>query len=137
MATRPNTYIVHGYIRPYTVASGQTVTLGKTVKFGSTDNEIQDAGANSDLAIGVARKSGVAGDVVEVVHPFTVVVPMLVGTGGTTRGAKQKVVSDGITDADTNGGGTTSIISEGIALQSGVIGDLVSVGLVPAARVKT
>lgn len=141
MAERANVHEQYGYIRPYIVASGQTATAGKPVIFAAVDGEVQDSGAGSDLMIGVARgKPGqtyAAGDTVEVLHPFTVVARMLVGTGGTTRGKKQKVVSDGITDADTQGGGTNPIYSVGVALQSGVVGDFVGVGLMLDSRVKT
>lgn len=140
MAARANRHLEFAYIRPYTVETGQTVVGGKPVKFGSSDTTVQDSGAASDLMIGVARNPGTtytAGQTVEVVHPFTVVVPMVVGTGGSTRGLKQKVVSDGITDVATLGGATTPIYSIGIAMQSGVAGDYVGVGLLPDSRVGT
>lgn len=141
MAARANRHLEFAYIRPYTVETGQTVTAGKSVIFGSGDNTVQDSGGASDLIIGVARGAAgttyAAGATVEVVHPFTVVVPMLVGTGGSTRGKKQKVVSDGITDANTLGGGSTAIYSVGVALQSGVVGDLIGVGLMLDSRVTT
>ncbi len=136
-----NRHEQYGYIRPYTVASGETATVGKTVIFGATDLEVKDPGAASDLVIGVVRgKTGTvytAGQVCEVIHPFTVVVAMKVGTAGSTRGKKQVVVSDGITDAATLGGGSTAVSSVGICLQSGVAGDMVGVGLMLDSRVTT
>jgi hypothetical protein len=142
MADRAHKVLQCPVIRPYTVAASQTVTVGKTAKFASADNEVQDAGAASDLAIGVvlpnalANSSGVvaAGVVVEVIHPFPIV-PMKVGTGGATRGKKQKVVSDGVTDGAANGGGTTASELIGIAMQTGVVGDEIGVGLIISSRV--
>lgn len=135
MATRALKQLNNAIIRPYTVAASQTVTLGKTVKFATgSESTIQDAGAGSDGEIGVAYNcddgsTGViaAGKVVNVILLGDRIVPMLVGTGGTTAGKKQVVVSDGITDAAANGGGTTAVECVGIALQTGVVGDMVGV----------
>lgn len=130
MATRAIKKLDFAHIETYTVAAGQTCTAGKTVKHSGADDQIQDAGANSDLAIGVAL--GTPGTVYAAAAKVQValmapVVPMLVGTGGTTRGKKQKVVADGVTDAIANGGGTTDVQLAGIAMQSGVAGDYVGV----------
>lgn len=147
MAARAHRNYAFAIIRAYTIEAGQQVVVGKTCKFGTSDGTIQDAGANSDLAIGVVRPhpkavNGVitaaslnANDVVEVLHPFNAIEAMLVGTGGTTRGKKQVVVADGITDAAPTGGGTTAVEVVGIALQTGVALDLVGVGLIFSSRV--
>ena len=70
------------------VKASSTVTQGKTVKF-SADMEVEDAGADSDLWIGVAKDtitSGAAGSEkrVTVILPGPVV-KMLVGTGDAPR----------------------------------------------------
>jgi predicted RecA/RadA family phage recombinase len=134
MATRPQRQTQHALKRYYTVAASQTCTVGKTVKLAS-DTTVQDAGAGSDLEIGIcmessdANASGVvaAGFQVEILLLGHAVVPMLVGTGASTRSKKQVVVSDGITDAAASGGGTTAVECIGIALESGVAGDLIGV----------
>jgi hypothetical protein len=141
MAERANVFEINAYIRPYTVASGQSAYAGQSVIFGSTDTEVQDSGGASDLIVGVCMgppgTTYAAGDTVQVLHPFAAVARMKVGTGDSTRGKKQKVVSTGVTDADTNGGGTNPIYSVGVALQSGVAGDYIGVGLMLDSRVKT
>lgn len=155
MATRAIRQYQFGIIRSYSIEPGQQVVVGKTCKFGASaanglpagEATVQDAGAASDIAIGIVRPhpkavAGVvtaaslnANDQVEVLLPFNAIEAMLVGTGGTTAGKKQKVVSDGITDAPANGGGTTDVEIVGIALQSGVAGDYVGVGLFFGSRV--
>lgn len=144
MAQRPDQFISNAYIRPYNVPAGKTVTVGKTAKFSGSDTDIEDAGANSDVAIGVVRPHplAVSGVItgpmtaVEVVHPFAVVVQALVGSAGTTRGTKQIISASGFTDAPAaNHAGATDTVTEGIALQTGVSGDLVGVGLVAGYRV--
>lgn len=150
MATRADKSFLFAILRPFTIAAGQSVTVGKTVIFGANDDEIQDAGAGSDLAFGVvspamknyADANGVITAAslppktqIEVVLFGNIIVPMKVGTGATTRGKKQVVVADGITDAAANGGGTTDVESVGISLQSGVLGDMVGVMLLPNSRV--
>lgn len=131
---RPQRQTQNAIVKSYVVATSQTVTVGKTVKLAS-DTTIQDAGAASDLEIGIclestdANASGVvaAGYTVNVVLLGHAIVPMLVGTGDSTRSKKQKVASDGITDSATGGGGTTAAECVGIALESGVAGDFIGV----------
>src|SRR5262245_32380914 len=127
MATRAKKKIDFAHISTYTVASAKTVTKGFPVIFSGSDTEIEDAGANSDLLIGVALNGGAAGERVQVLHPAPIV-PMKCGTGGTTRGKKQKMAADGVFDApahDSSGATDDSIV--GIAMQSGVAGDTVGV----------
>lgn len=135
MATRAHRHLSFAVIKVYNVATSQTVTIGKTCKFATgSETDVQDAGAGSDGEIGTVLSctdgsTGViaAGKQVEVALLGNQIVPMLVGTGGTTAGKKQVVVSDGITDAAANGGGTTAVETVGIALQAGVAGDVVGV----------
>lgn len=133
MATRAIKQLQFSILRPYPVAAGQTVTIGKTVKFGTGETDIQDAGV-VDLEIGVAvsctdGSTGVitAGKVVEVAMSGHQIVPMLVGTGGATAGKKAVVVADGVTDAAATGGGTVAVECVGIFVQAGVAGDVVGV----------
>lgn len=120
------------------VKASSTVTQGKTVKF-SADMEVEDAGADSDIWIGVAKDtvtSGAAGSErrVTVILPGPVV-KMLVGTGDSTRGKRQKVVATGVTDAAALAGDTAEP-SCGFAMQSGVAGDLIGVCLCADSRTK-
>jgi hypothetical protein len=121
-----------------TVKASQTVTAGKTVKFDG-DMTVVDAGADSDLWIGVAKDtitSGAAGSEkrVTVILPGPVV-KMLVGTGDSTRGTRQKVVASGVTDAAANAGSTAEY-GIGFAMQSGVASDLIGVCLCLDSRQK-
>lgn len=135
MATRPIVQECNVITQKYEVASAKTVTAGCAVIFSGADDKIEIAGADSDLAIGVARSSGVAGDMVEVSLFAYAVVEALCGTGGTTRGKKQLLVTDGFTDAAADNGGTTPKPTYGFALQSAVAGDKFGLALCgPANR---
>jgi hypothetical protein len=126
----PHLVLDKGIIRNYTVATGQTVRGGFAVKFASDDQEIQEAGADSELAIGVARVIGhtyAAGERVEVVQS-NAIAEMKVGTGGVTCGKDARMISDGITDAPAFViGGATLVPVIGKILQTGVAGDVVGV----------
>lgn len=139
MSLDPHRVISKAIIRKYTVAPSQTVKGGFQVKFGSEDNLIQDAGPDSHLAIGVARRPGktyTAGDEVEVIHPFTAIVDVPVGTGGATRGKELHQVDDGVADApDWNGSGSTIVPICGRALQSGAKGEHIGVGIYASFRI--
>jgi len=139
--TDPHRVLSKAIIRKYIVAAGQTVKGGFQVKFAADDKEIQDAGADSQLAIGVARRPGktyAAGDEVEVVHPFTAIVDMSVGTGGATRGKELHQVADGVADApDWNAAGATVVPICGRAMQSGVAADHIGVGIYSSFRIAT
>ena len=124
MATTPLEVLQNALVRPFTVASGQAVTLGKPVKFASADTEVLNAAATTDDVIGIALETGAAGAQVRVALLGVAIARVLVGTGGATRGAKAKWVSDGIADA-TVGGGTTKVVFPGLFMQSGVAGDYV------------
>ncbi len=126
----------------FKVATGNTVRGGFAVKFASDDQEIVEAGANSELAIGVAKSPGktyAAGDTVEVfLGPG--IVPMVVGTGDVTRGIDARMISDGITDCPAwSAAGSTVVPVIGKTLQSGVAGDVVGVliGATLAYRIAT
>jgi hypothetical protein len=149
MALRALKHLEHAIIRPYTIQPSQQVVLGMTCVFGTLDTAVQAAAGASDLVIGVVRLDGVnAGyadasniitpaylpqpttTTIEVVLMFSAIVPMTVGTGGSTRGKKQIVVSTGVTDAPANpGADTTDIEIIGVALQTGVAGDVIGIGI--------
>jgi hypothetical protein len=155
VAIRALKQLQNALIRPFTIEPSQQVVLGKTCKFGSLDTSVQDAGAGSDLVIGVVRMDGAnAGyadasniitpaylplptvTTIEVILIFHAIGPMVVGTGGSTRGKKQIVAANGITDAPANpGAGSTDIEIVGVALQTGVLGDVIGVGIQLISRV--
>lgn len=109
--------------KSYTVATGQTATLGKMAVLAS-DTTAQDGGASSDLGIGVFRTSATAGQQVDV-YLFGPIVPVLVGTGGCTRGKKAIHVADGFTDAPAHdSSGTTDDAIYGVFTESGSAGDI-------------
>lgn len=123
-----------------TVETAQTVAKYQVVKDGNADKECQPAGAG-ELGFGVVVAiggntdvtAGAAGDFVTVaLLAGACIIPVLVGTGGATRGKLQQVVSDGVTDVTPNGAPTTGVLvgAVGIATQSGVAGDII--GIIPA-----
>lgn len=127
MAERALKKLDFATIMTFKVAAGQAATKGRPVILSGSDLEIATAGANSDLVIGTALETAAAGAEcsVALVGP---VVPMLVGTGGSTRGTKQVLVADGITDCaahDSSGATDNAVI--GIAMQSGVAADIIGV----------
>jgi hypothetical protein len=88
---------------------------------------VQNAGATDDNLICIFLESATAGNRVQGLLPGPVV-PMLVGTGGVTRGKKVVTVSDGVADAPAHdSSGATDGIITGIAYESGVAGDMVGV----------
>lgn len=132
MATRANADLKNALIKRYAVKSGVTIAVGNRIRFGATDIEVDlTSGAADDTQIGTALEAGVgnAGGTVliDVVLDGVLIVAMTVGTGGSTRGAKQINAANGVTDAPANGGGTTSRSIVGIAMQTGVVGDLIGV----------
>jgi len=133
MATRPKSQYQYGTIGSYTTASTETTTAGKTVIL-VADGTVKDPGAASDLVIGVALDTTVAGARCRVAH-FGPIVPMLVGTGDSTRGTKQIVAADGVTDASTHDSdGTSNESIVGVAMQSGVATDMIGVMLMLESR---
>ncbi len=124
MAVRAHRHLQNALIRSFKVAASTDVTLGKRVKFASADDEVSNCAAGEN-GIGVAYETeNDDGDRVQVVLDGHAIVPVLVGTGGATRGAFAVAVSDGWTD-QTLGGGTTVKHVGGKFLQSGVAGDYV------------
>jgi hypothetical protein len=92
----------------------------------ASDTTVQDAGAATDLAIGIAASTTIAGALVDIYMFGYSVIPITVGTGGATRGTKAVIVADGFADAaahDSDGVGNTSVY--GVFMQSGVATDRV------------
>ena len=123
MATRPIVQECNLITQKYLVPTSKAVTKGLAVIFSGADDQVENAGADSDLAIGVALQTGAAGDYVEVALFAYAVVEATCGTGGVTRGKKQVLVSDGFTDAPADNGATTPKPTYGFALQSASAGD--------------
>lgn len=130
MATRAMRLHNYAHIATFKVAAGQTATRGHFVEFAAADDEVQsDGGDATDTLIGVAMEDAAAAAPVDVMLPGPVI-PCKAG-GTVTRGFKQKSATGGkVTDAtthDSDGAGNES--TYGIAMQSGVDGDLVGVCL--------
>lgn len=123
MAARAMDLTSHAITMPFTVDAASTATKGKGVKFGAADNLIIDDTAG-DAGFAIALETGVAGAVVQVALLGYAVVPVLVGTGGATRGAYAISTSDGFTN-QTMGGGNTLRNIAGRFMQTGVLGDMV------------
>jgi len=125
----------HATIASYTVAAGQTATLGRGVILSGADDEVATAGVASDLVIGVFKETAAAAARVEV-YLFGPVIRVEVGAGGATRGNKSEVIATGLfQDApahDSSGASNDQIY--GIFMQSGVSGDYVGMMLAPSNR---
>lgn len=137
MSARAKQQLQNAVLMAFTVAAGQTTTKGKAVIFSGADTDIATAGAASDLAIGIAMKTGVAADVVEVALFSHAIVQALAGTGGVTRGTKQTLVSDGFTDAAADNGAGTAVPTYGVSLESAVAGDYFALAVGTANRTTT
>jgi hypothetical protein len=122
-------------VKTYTAATGETITEGRAVKLASADEEIA-ACAAGNAALGIALDSCAAGERAEVLISPDAICKVKVGTGGATRGLWAVVVSDGLTDSGTLGGGTTLVNVIGRFLQTGVVGDTVAFQFHPFAAVK-
>jgi hypothetical protein len=135
----------------FTVAAGQTVRPGMGIKIASTDTspatadypQSQEAIADTDdpIAIAAGEIDDTAYAAAATYSAFLVAsggaIPVLVGTGGATRGVSAVCASDGFTDAPANGNGTTRIFSPGVFLATGVVGDSVPLLVKPRALAKT
>jgi hypothetical protein len=133
MAGRSDMDLERLLIKTRTVETGQTVAVGRVVKDGNTDYEVQhtDDGVGAiGVVIALGLLAGAAGDKVQIAYLSGAgVIPVKVGTGGATRGKPAKCVADGVTDAAPSI--TTPAAAElvGFFTQSGVAGDFV--GMVP------
>jgi hypothetical protein len=138
MATRAIVQASNLITQRYLVPATKAATKGLAVIFSGADDQVENAGADSDLAIGVALNTAAAGEYVDVALFAYAVVEATCGTGGTTRGKKQVLVSDGFTDAPADNGATTPKPTYGFALQSAVAADKFGLALSgPANRTTT
>ena len=130
-ATRKSNHATYGV---YTVAGGGSATAGCAVILSGADDTVTIAPTGSDLAIGIALTTAVAGARVEVCL-FNHVEAVLVAAGGATRGAKALIVNGAFQDAPAHATtGNTSNQIYGIFMQSGVSGDMVGLMLAPSNR---
>lgn len=148
---RPQQRINRSDIRSFIVDTAKTIRQGMPIVLSGTSGtaarpSIAEVAAITDDAIGIAYEqetnvpqttaipgqgwTAPAGAVISVVLFGQSVVPVLVGTGGTTIGKPQRAAAaaNGITDA-TVGGGTGKIFLVGQAMETGVAGDLAGVNL--------
>jgi hypothetical protein len=120
-------------IKTRTVETGQTVALGRVVKDGNADYEVQhtDDGAGAiGVVIALGLLAGAAGDKVQIAYLSGAgVISVKVGTGGATRGLPAKCVADGVTDATLDVATPTAANIVGWFTQTGVAGDFI--GMVP------
>lgn len=109
--------------------AGAAIAAKRIVKFGSADNAVIQAAAVSDALIGVADLAAASGDHVTVVMGGIAIVEY----GGTiTRGGHVTSDASGKAVAAAPGAGTNNRVI-GIAMVSGVSGDLGSVLLQPGS----
>jgi hypothetical protein len=121
-------------IKTRTVETGQTVAVGRVVKDGNADYEVQhteDGIGAIGVVIALGLLAGAAGDRVQIAYLAGAgVIPVKVGTGGATRGKFAKCVADGVTDATPDVATPTGANVVGYFTQNGVAGDFV--GMVPS-----
>ena len=129
MAVRANVRLELALRYPF--LAGAPIAELDTVLFGADDDTVLPAGANDEMAFGLALKAALPGQRVNVVLFGLALVELVVGTGGATRGKYVWRVADGITDAPPNGGGTKGAFLLGRAMQSGDPKDRISVLLNP------
>lgn len=125
--TRADFDLSKALIKSYAVKSGTTSVVGGQAIFTTTEGEV-DNGAAGGAFVGTFLEA-VVGDgtkMAQVALHSSLIVPMVVGTGGSTRGKYQVYGTSGVTDMAAAGVGTM-VTCAGIAVQSGVSGDLIGV----------
>jgi len=111
------------------VKAGAAVTAFTIAKFGSDDDTMLPAAANTDLLAGVFQHAADSGAEVRVM--LTGISRLKLGSGGITRGAL--VTSDASGQGVAlSGAAGTNVQAIGIALASGAAGDIVPVLIVPS-----
>jgi len=117
-------------IMTFTDASQPAFTKGTEVKFNGSDTLLVATSGSDADAIGIITQANAAGRPASVaLYGTNGIVPVLVGSGGATRGKQAVNSSTGFTDAAANGGGTTAQYIRGTFMQSGVQNDLVGLYL--------
>jgi hypothetical protein len=125
MAVRPTVDLKFGLIKTYTVKAATVATAGLSCKFGATDTEVEVVTTDDqETAIGIFMESAVAGARVQVCLFCHAIAEVTVGTGGSTRGIRQKLVPSGVTDVTA-----ATDRSIGVAMNSGVAADKIGLGL--------
>ena len=111
------------------VKAGAAVTAYTVAKFGSDDDTMIPAAANTDLLAGVFQHDAAINTEVRVM--LTGISRLKLGTGGITRGALVTVdaAAQGIA---LSGAAATNVQAIGIAMASGVAGDIVPVLIAPS-----
>lgn len=139
MAVRSDRDLKNALIVTRTVETGQTVALGRVVKEGNADKEVQHAGTGDldflGVVVALGPLAGAAGDKVQVAMlAGACIIPVKVGTGGVTRGTFVKNVADGVASFTVNAAAAGTLRPvPGYVTQTGVAGDVV--GLVPVKSV--
>ncbi len=128
MAARSHRNHEHLLVITRTVVAAGAATKGRMAKFGATEQQVTNAGAN-EKGFGIFLESAVAGaDVQIALLQGAGIIEVLVGTGGATEGEFAVGAADGLTNQTLGGGNTVKYIA-GTFLQTGVAGDYV--GLLP------
>jgi len=136
MSARAGQQLQFAIVRRYLVPSAKTTTKGLAVIPSGTGVEV--AGADSDVAIGIALNTCVAGQYCDVALFAHGVIKAKCGTGGSTFGKKQILVADGFTDAPADNGAGTTKPTYGFALETAVAADEFELALTsPANRTTT
>lgn len=111
-----------------TLIAGAAVAARRIVKFGSADTAVIQAAAASDLSIGVADLGAASGEYCDVIVDGIALVEY---GGNVTRGQKLTADADGKAIAAAPAAGANAQII-GIAMLSGVSGDIGSVRIAPS-----
>lgn len=111
-----------------TLIAGALIAAYRIVKFGAADTAVLQAAAATDLSIGVSDLGGASGEPTDVIVDGIAVVEY---GGDVTRGAKLTADADGKAIAAAPAAGVNAQVI-GIAMLSGVAGDLGSVRISPS-----
>ncbi|MGD9599926.1 MAG: capsid cement protein [Steroidobacteraceae bacterium] len=111
-----------------TLIAGAAVAARRIVKFGASDTAVLQAAAATDLSIGVADLGAASGEYCDVIVDGIALVEY---GGNVTRGAKLTSDADGKAIAAAPAAGANAQVI-GIAMLSGVAGDIGSVRIAPS-----
>lgn len=119
-----------------TVQAAQASTQGFLLIPGATAGCVQNATSPAATGLYVAKETAAAGARVQVFTPGSGCVPVVVGTGGATAGARAiwAGTNDGFTDAPAIAGGATHTETYGKFEDSGVAGTTVGLWFIPAGE---
>ncbi len=112
-----------------TLIAGAAVAARRIVKFGSADTAVVQAAAATDLSIGVADLGAASGEYCDVIIDGIALVEY---GGNVTRGQLLTADADGKAIAAAPAGGANARVI-GVAMLSGVSGDIGSVRLAPGS----